>query len=235
MCTLPFSLKVLWSPFVDLYYSKGFGRRKSWIIPTQVIMSVILFYLQGTIESMLEQKEVYLLTGIFTFMIFVITCQDIAVDSWAVEILHSEHAGYASTCQSVGQKIGIFLSTSMFIALHSVDFCNTYLYSTPQTEPFLPLPTFIKVWSYFQLIVTILIAFFVSEKHQDRTLEAQEEHHYSLSQVFIILKDVLKNPNLQLFFVFRCLMVGTLMLNSNLGQVYLTNDLKFPAEKLSLI
>ena len=54
MCTLPFSLKVLWSPFVDLYYSKGFGRRKSWIIPTQVIMSVILFYLQGTIESMLE-------------------------------------------------------------------------------------------------------------------------------------------------------------------------------------
>ena len=74
MCTLPFSLKVLWSPFVDLYYSKGFGRRKSWIIPTQVIMSVILFYLQGTIESMLEQKEVYLLTGIFTFMIFVITC-----------------------------------------------------------------------------------------------------------------------------------------------------------------
>jgi hypothetical protein len=83
--------------------------------------------------------------------------------------------------------------------------------------------------------VTILIAFFVSEKHQDRTVESQEEHHYSLSQVFIILKDVLKNPNLQLFFAFRCLLVGTLTLNSNLGQVYLTNDLRFPAEKLSLI
>jgi hypothetical protein len=123
----------------------------------------------------------------------------------------------------------------MFIALHSVDFCNIYLFSTPQTEPFLGLPTFIKVWSCFQLIVTFLIAFFVSEKHQNRTVEAQEEHHYSLSQVFIILKDVLKNPNLQLFFAFRCLLAGTLTLNSNLGQVYLTNDLKFPAEKLSLI
>ena len=66
-------------------------------------------------------------------------------------------------------------------------------------------------------------------------MQAQETHHYSLSQVFIILKDVLKNPNLQLFFVFKCLMAGTMMLNSNLGQVYLTNDLKFPAEKLSLI
>jgi len=96
---------------------------------------------------MLEHKEVYKLTFIFTFMIFVITCQDIAVDSWAVEILHTDHAGYASTCQSVGQKIGMFISTSLFIALHSVDFCNTYLYPTHRTEALLPLPTFIMIWS----------------------------------------------------------------------------------------
>jgi MFS transporter, PAT family, solute carrier family 33 (acetyl-CoA transportor), member 1 len=41
MCTLPFSLKVLWSPFVDLYYFKSFGRRKSWIIPMQVVVREI--------------------------------------------------------------------------------------------------------------------------------------------------------------------------------------------------
>ncbi len=56
MCTLPFSLKVLWSPFVDLYYSKTYGRRKTWIVPTQILMSLILFYLQGSIEEMLENK-----------------------------------------------------------------------------------------------------------------------------------------------------------------------------------
>lgn len=38
MCTTPFSLKVLWSPFVDIYYSKRIGKRKSWIIPTQLIV-----------------------------------------------------------------------------------------------------------------------------------------------------------------------------------------------------
>ena len=131
MCTLPFSLKVLWSPFVDLYYWRTFGRRKSWIIPTQLVMCAILFYLQGSIESMLAERQVYQLTGVFTLMIFVITCQDIAVDSWAVEILHADHAAYASTCQSVGQKLGIFMSTSMFIALHSLEFCNRYIYATP--------------------------------------------------------------------------------------------------------
>ena len=33
MCTLPFSLKVLWSPFVEFYYSEKFGKRRSWIVP----------------------------------------------------------------------------------------------------------------------------------------------------------------------------------------------------------
>lgn len=148
MCTLPFSLKVLWSPFVDLYYFKSFGRRKSWIVPSQLLMCAILFYLQGTIEDLLEHKHVYNITALFTLMIFVVTCQDIAVDSWAVEILHPDNASYASTCQSVGQKVGIFMSTSMFIALHSVDFCNKYLYSVPQTEAMLPLKTFMLIWCY---------------------------------------------------------------------------------------
>lgn len=85
MCTLPFSLKVLWSPFVDLYYFKSFGRRKSWIIPMQVVvstfnivkflqMSAILFYLSNTIEDMLVHKHIYQLMIVFTFKIFIVTC-----------------------------------------------------------------------------------------------------------------------------------------------------------------
>lgn len=51
----------------------------------------------------------------------------------------------------------------------------------------------------------------------------------------MILVDVLKNKNLQVYFSFRLFIVGALMINQSLGQVYLTNDLKFPAEKLSMI
>ena len=98
MCTLPFSLKVLWSPLVDLYYFPKFGRRKSWIVPSQLAMSGLLLYLQGTIEHLIEEKHVYVLTALFTLFIFVVTCQDIAVDSWAVEILHADNASFASTC-----------------------------------------------------------------------------------------------------------------------------------------
>ena len=91
-------------------------------------MSLILFYLSGSIEGMLENKQIYKLMIVFTFKIFIVTCQDIAVDSWAVEILHPENASYGSTCQSVGFKIGSLISTSLFISLNSLEFCNNYVY-----------------------------------------------------------------------------------------------------------
>ena len=51
-----------------------------------------------------------------------------------------------------------------------------------------------------------------------------EDNNYSLKQVFMILVDVLKNKNLQVYFSFRLFIVGSLMINHSLGQVYLTND-----------
>lgn len=186
-------------------------------------MSLILYYLSGNIEFMLENKEVYTLTVIFNFFIFVITCQDIAVDSWAVEILHADNASYASTCQSVGQRIGMFISTSMFIALHSVEFCNSYLFTVPGTEPLLTLRTFMQVWSNVQLAVTLYIMVFVSEA-SPHTVKSEKTEEYGLKQVFMILGDIAKNRNIQKYFAFRCLLIGTMVINYNLGSVYLTND-----------
>ena len=34
LCTMPFSFKILWSPFVEFYHIESIGKRKTWIIPT---------------------------------------------------------------------------------------------------------------------------------------------------------------------------------------------------------
>lgn len=88
LCTMPFSFKVLWSPIVELYSLNGFGKRKSWVVPMQLSMCAILFYLSGSITELLMTKQVYWLTSLLTLNTFIITCQDIAVDSWAIEMLH---------------------------------------------------------------------------------------------------------------------------------------------------
>lgn len=74
LCTMPFSFKVLWAPFVEFYHFKSIGKRKSWIIPTQLIMCVILFYLQTNLESLLIAQEVSFVALTLTLFIFITTC-----------------------------------------------------------------------------------------------------------------------------------------------------------------
>jgi hypothetical protein len=39
----PFAFKILWAPFVDTFYVKRIGRRKSWIVFVQLLMGVVVF------------------------------------------------------------------------------------------------------------------------------------------------------------------------------------------------
>ena len=141
LCTLPFSFKVLWSPFVEFYHFKSIGKRRSWIIPMQLLMCLILFYLRANVELLLMAQEVTTVAILCTVLNFIITCQDIAVDSWAIEMLHPCNATYGSSSQSIGQRIGMFLSTGVFISLNSKEFCSRWIFGTPveETEPILSL------------------------------------------------------------------------------------------------
>ena len=49
----PYSLKLLWSPIVDSCYIKSIGRRKTWIVPIQLILCVVLWKLGHTVDLFL--------------------------------------------------------------------------------------------------------------------------------------------------------------------------------------
>lgn len=112
---------------------------------------------------MLMDKEVYRLTGFLITNIFVITCQDIAVDSWAADMLDPENASYASSSQSIGHRLGIIISTTVFVSLNSVEFCNKWIFNEPQEQGLLSIPQFIWWWAVVQFVITIYIAVFVPE------------------------------------------------------------------------
>jgi hypothetical protein len=63
LCSYPFSLKIFWSFLVDTYYLKKIGMRKTWIISTQIIASLILFYLSLSIENLIEEKRIFTLSS----------------------------------------------------------------------------------------------------------------------------------------------------------------------------
>lgn len=82
----PYSLKLLWSPIVDAWWSAKIGRRKSWILPIQTLSGFGMIWLGTRAESMMVQAGenegagVWGFTGWWFALVFMCATQDIAVD-----------------------------------------------------------------------------------------------------------------------------------------------------------
>lgn len=195
LASYPYSLKLLWSPIVDAVWSPTFGRRKSWITPVQVIAGLAMIYLGGRIEEMMKAAGANGGAGVWNFtywwfmLVFFCATQDIAVDGWAITLMSPPNISYASTAQTVGLTAGHFLSYTVFLAFNSADFANRWFRSTPSDEGLLSLGTYLNVWGWAYLIVTLGLALL---KKEERTRERD-----SIMHVYKSMWDVLKLRNIQ--------------------------------------
>jgi MFS transporter, PAT family, solute carrier family 33 (acetyl-CoA transportor), member 1 len=86
LATYPYSLKLLWSPIVDAVWSPRVGRRKSWIMPIQMLSGCGMIWLGGRAEAMMAKAGadggagVWGFTWWWFFLVFMCATQDIAVD-----------------------------------------------------------------------------------------------------------------------------------------------------------
>eukprot|EP00750_Incisomonas_marina_P009423 INCI15997.1.p1 GENE.INCI15997.1~~INCI15997.1.p1 ORF type:complete len:491 (+),score=86.37 INCI15997.1:234-1706(+) len=147
----PFSLKILWAPIVDAVFSLAVGRRKSWVIPSQFIIALLLFTSSLYIESLLDESvgggiQINIITGIFFVLFFFCATQDVAVDGWALTMLSEKNVGYGSVCNSIGQTLGNYVA----YLLHAYNIVS--------------LPEAMRFWAYLFLITTILVLLFKPEK-----------------------------------------------------------------------
>lgn len=167
LATYPYSLKLLWSPIVDAFYNRAFGRRKSWIVPIQACSTLVLLYLGATIEPYMDNAEQNLgiITLFFFTLVFLSATQDIAVDGWALTLLSPPALPYASTAQTVGLNTGYFMSFTVFLALNSPDFANRYLRPTPIDAGLVSLSGYLTTWGILYGLGTVAVALF---KREDR-------------------------------------------------------------------
>lgn len=189
--TWPFSLKLLWAPIVDSIFWAKWGKRKSWLIPTQYLLGIFMLFLSTQVNRWLavdgDDLNVAALTVMFFLLNFLAATQDIAVDGWALTMLKRCNVGHASTCNSVGQTAGYFLGYVAFIALESAEFCNNYLRSQPSDKGLVTLPDFLWFWGLVFLVTTTLVALMKRETaertddpHKDHD-ELSGDHHEDLS------------------------------------------------------
>jgi PAT family acetyl-CoA transporter-like MFS transporter 1 len=87
MITLPFSFKIIFAPLLDTYYSSTFGKRKSYIIPLQYLLTLSLLITSFHIQHWITHKDIYMLTTAGLINILIVATQDIAVDGIVLTIL----------------------------------------------------------------------------------------------------------------------------------------------------
>jgi PAT family acetyl-CoA transporter-like MFS transporter 1 len=169
----PYSLKLLWAPLVDAVYTTryGLGQRKSWIVPTQFVMGVVLMLLASQMDSMFGDHGAPDVMGLATasfVLYFLAATQDIAVDGWALTILRPENVGFASTANSVGQNAGSMVAFGIVIAMDSPGFCNAWvrpLLGHPSQEfGMVSVASFTWLWGAVFMIATALLWLFKTEE-----------------------------------------------------------------------
>ncbi|KAI8353563.1 acetyl-coenzyme A transporter 1-domain-containing protein [Mortierella sp. GBAus27b] len=194
----PYSMKFLWSPIVDAIYNKDLGRRKSWIVPIQLLTGLMFFWLGMNIEGWMAQDQIAVgaLTVVFFILIFFCATQDIAVDGWALTLLSKENVSYASTAQTIGLNTGYFLSFTVFLAFNSPEFSNKYFRTTPEEHGLVPLGVYLKFWSVMYLAVTLWLIFMKKEERSHL-----EEDDIGIKAVYTIILNIIRLPHMKSFMV----------------------------------
>ncbi|KAH8740853.1 hypothetical protein FG386_003092 [Cryptosporidium ryanae] len=216
MVVLPFSIKLLWAPLVDSVYIEKFGRRKTWIVPTQITCGILMimgshFFLpkwlcEGIYSTL--KPNVRLLTLYFSILYFLMATQDIAVDAWAINLLSHKNKGLASTCNIIGQSFGYITSYLCFLFLNDIGICNKYVrpllgLDINTNKPICEMSQFIYFWGVVILIVTLITTMIKKEenistsdalykKEDDIHDNGDEEIELSILQAYSLLYKIIK-------------------------------------------
>ena len=195
LASYPYSLKLFWSPIVDALWSPKVGRRKSWILPIQLLSGIGMLWLGSKVEGMMELTgkpggpTVWGFTGWWFFLVLMCATQDIAVDGWALTLLTPGNVSYASTAQTVGLTAGQFLSYTVFLAFHSKDFANRWFRTEPLEHGLMSLGGYLTFWGWAYIAVTIGLGLL---KKEEKT-----KNEDGIWDVYKIMWGVLKLKNIQ--------------------------------------
>jgi hypothetical protein len=71
-----------------------------------------------------SQSDVLTLAIIFFLFTVLVATQDVGIDGWSISLLSKENIHWQAICSGTGQTLGYIVGNTLFVLLHSVEFCN---------------------------------------------------------------------------------------------------------------
>lgn len=113
---IPWAFKFFWAPLIDRFYFKKLGKRKTWLLFTQIALVL------GVVALALTQFDyglgVFVIVGLW-ISTFAAT-QDIAIDGYTVETFSESEYRLGSMAQSIGVALGSMIGGAATLWLYQL-------------------------------------------------------------------------------------------------------------------
>ena len=110
---LPYLLKFLWAPFVDRFPIPVLGRRRGWILVTQLLLAVAiaLFAVQNPSVALLP------VAICAVAIVFLSATQDIAVDAYRTDVSLPSERGPAAAATNLGYRTAAWFASAVALLI----------------------------------------------------------------------------------------------------------------------
>ena len=108
-----YTLKFLWAPLMDRFVPPLLGRRRGWMLVTQLLL-VAGIALMGTQSP---QASIMALALIAVVVAFCSASQDIAFDAYRTDVLHQEERGAGAAVSVLGYRLAMLVSGGLALVL----------------------------------------------------------------------------------------------------------------------
>lgn len=113
LVALPYSLKFLWSPLLDRYVPPFMGRRRGWLVITQI---ALILAISGMFFQ--QPKQALQLLAVNAIAIaFFSASQDIAFDAYRTDVLDEPEMGAGAAITVLGYRLALVITGSLALVL----------------------------------------------------------------------------------------------------------------------
>ena len=110
---LPYTLKFLWSPLMDRFVVPIFGRRRGWIVLSQLALIGLILGMSVTSP----QNGLWFLALLVFCLTFVSASQDVAIDAYRTELLRERERGMGAAVSVTGYRVAMLVSGALALIL----------------------------------------------------------------------------------------------------------------------
>src|SRR4029453_2628525 len=110
----PWTFKLLWAPLMDRYVPSFWGRRRGWMAVTQIVLFIVSLMLAGVGQ---RPEAIWVVGALAMAIALASATQDVAIDAYAVEVLHKDEQGAASGARVAMYRAAMFASSGLAISM----------------------------------------------------------------------------------------------------------------------